>query len=334
MDKERKLIFLSYANEDFSHAHKIREGLINRGLNVWFDKIDLKPGRWIPQIVNAISRSRYFVICLSNAALTKISTENSGFQNEELNLAFQIALGQPDSVFTIVPVRLEKCGRGDSRISMFQQYDLFADFERELDRLAVILGGNPLVDQNIIDTRSEEEISIQSFIGKADIASYLGDYKMLLDNCKAIAKIKPNFQKAFHNKEICVDKLRLHKEARKVPTKQDIFPNGLFKSKKSKLRIKNQESKGFSKTDLVKAIAGKTKLKLNDTEKLVNTFIEAVSSELKTKGKVTLVGFGTFAVAHRKEKVGVNPKTGERIIIKAKAVPVFKPGKALKEFVK
>ncbi len=67
---------------------------------------------------------------------------------------------------------------------------------------------------------------------------------------------------------------------------------------------------------------------------MVNAFIETVSDELKGKGKVTLVGFGTFAVAHRKTKSGVNPKTGAKITIAAKDVPVFKPGKALKEVVK
>jgi DNA-binding protein HU-beta len=90
----------------------------------------------------------------------------------------------------------------------------------------------------------------------------------------------------------------------------------------------------MNKTELVKAIAAKAKLKLSDTEKLVNAFIETVSEELKNKGKVTLVGFGTFAVAHRKQKTGVNPKTGAKITIAAKDVPVFKPGKALKEMVK
>ncbi len=90
----------------------------------------------------------------------------------------------------------------------------------------------------------------------------------------------------------------------------------------------------MNKTELVKAIAAKAKLKLSDTEKLVNAFIETVSDELKGKGKVTLVGFGTFAIAHRKEKTGVNPKTSEKITIKAKNVPVFKAGKALKEIVK
>jgi DNA-binding protein HU-beta len=67
---------------------------------------------------------------------------------------------------------------------------------------------------------------------------------------------------------------------------------------------------------------------------LVNAFIETVSEELKDQGKVTLVGFGTFAVANRKAKTGVNPKTGAKITIPAKKVPVFKAGKALKEMVK
>lgn len=90
----------------------------------------------------------------------------------------------------------------------------------------------------------------------------------------------------------------------------------------------------MNKTELVKSISEKADLKVADTEKLVNAFIEAVSTELKKKGKVTLVGFGTFSVANRKEKIGVNPKTGQKIKIKAKNVPVFKAGKALKEKVK
>jgi DNA-binding protein HU-beta len=90
----------------------------------------------------------------------------------------------------------------------------------------------------------------------------------------------------------------------------------------------------MNKTELTKAIAEKAKLKVSDTERLVNAFIDTVSEELKGKGKVTLVGFGTFTVSHRKQKTGVNPKTGSKITIKAKDVPVFKPGKALKDKVK
>lgn len=89
----------------------------------------------------------------------------------------------------------------------------------------------------------------------------------------------------------------------------------------------------MNKTELVKAIAEKASLKVTDTEKLVNAFIETVSDELKDKGKVTLVGFGTFSVSHRKSRTGVNPKTGAKLTIESKDVPVFKPGKALKDMI-
>ena len=90
----------------------------------------------------------------------------------------------------------------------------------------------------------------------------------------------------------------------------------------------------MNKSELVKAISEKSNLKLFEAEELVNKFVDTITDELENKGKVTLVGFGTFAVAHRKEKTGVNPKTGQQITIPAKFVPVFKPGKALKDLVK
>jgi nucleoid DNA-binding protein len=62
--------------------------------------------------------------------------------------------------------------------------------------------------------------------------------------------------------------------------------------------------------------------------------MDIISNQLQNNGKVTLVGFGTFRTAHRKAKTGVNPKTGARISIPAKNVPVFKAGKALKDSVK
>jgi DNA-binding protein HU-beta len=46
-----------------------------------------------------------------------------------------------------------------------------------------------------------------------------------------------------------------------------------------------------------------------------------------------LIGFGTFGARKRKARNGRNPQTGAKIKIKAKTVPVFKPGKALKDAV-
>ena len=54
-------------------------------------------------------------------------------------------------------------------------------------------------------------------------------------------------------------------------------------------------------------------------------------SRADTIFSVTLIGFGTFKVAHRKARKGMNPQTGAELKIKAKKVPKFLPGKALKD---
>ena len=89
----------------------------------------------------------------------------------------------------------------------------------------------------------------------------------------------------------------------------------------------------MNKTELVDAIAKETGLSKKDSEKAVKAFTEAVSKELKKKGKVQLVGFGTFETAKRAARTGQNPQTGAAIKIPAATVPKFKAGKALKDAV-
>ncbi len=71
------------------------------------------------------------------------------------------------------------------------------------------------------------------------------------------------------------------------------------------------------------------------TKKQANQFIDIMLETIKRtvkKGEdVTLVGFGTFTKTRKASRLGVNPSTGERIRIKARVVPKFKPGKPWKD---
>ena len=60
----------------------------------------------------------------------------------------------------------------------------------------------------------------------------------------------------------------------------------------------------------------------------------AVSGALKQGDKVALVGFGTFSVAERGERTGINPSTKAAITIPAKKVAKFKAGAELAEAIK
>ena len=68
-----------------------------------------------------------------------------------------------------------------------------------------------------------------------------------------------------------------------------------------------------------------------DADAFINTMLDTVKKAVKKGDDVSLVGFGTFTKVKRAARMGVNPATGERIKIKAKTLPKFKPGKAWKE---
>ena len=61
--------------------------------------------------------------------------------------------------------------------------------------------------------------------------------------------------------------------------------------------------------------------------------MDVITEELKKGEKVQLVGFGTFEVTERAERMGRNPKTKETMVIAASKAPKFKAGKALKDAV-
>jgi DNA-binding protein HU-beta len=90
----------------------------------------------------------------------------------------------------------------------------------------------------------------------------------------------------------------------------------------------------MNKAELIEAISGVTQQTKADTERALDAFIDVVSKNIKKKEGIKLVGFGTFTVSQRKARVGRNPQTGEEIKIPARKVPVFRPGKELKESVR
>ena len=87
----------------------------------------------------------------------------------------------------------------------------------------------------------------------------------------------------------------------------------------------------MNKTELIAAVAEKAGLTKKDVEKAVAALLETVKGEVAKKGKVQLIGFGTFEVAERAERTGRNPQTGAEMVIPASKAPKFKAGKALKD---
>ncbi len=88
----------------------------------------------------------------------------------------------------------------------------------------------------------------------------------------------------------------------------------------------------MNKGDLVNEVA-KVLCTKKEAQAAVDCVLASITKALKKKDTVTLIGFGTFKVEKRKARKGRNPQTGEVIKIKAKRVPKFVAGKALKDAV-
>ena len=87
----------------------------------------------------------------------------------------------------------------------------------------------------------------------------------------------------------------------------------------------------MNKTELVTAMADQAGLTKKDAEAALKAFVDVITEGLKNGEKISLVGFGTFDVAERAAREGINPATGKKIQIAASKAPKFKAGKALKD---
>lgn len=85
----------------------------------------------------------------------------------------------------------------------------------------------------------------------------------------------------------------------------------------------------MNKTELIEKIATGAGLSKADAKKALDATVAAVKDALVAGDKIALVGFGTFSVAERPAREGINPATKEKITIAAKKVAKFKAGSEL-----
>ena len=87
----------------------------------------------------------------------------------------------------------------------------------------------------------------------------------------------------------------------------------------------------MNKTELVKKIAKQSNHTQKDVLEIIDSFQDVIGDELAKGNEIQLTGFGSFEVTQRPEHMGINPKTGETILIKASKSPKFKASKLLKD---
>lgn len=64
-----------------------------------------------------------------------------------------------------------------------------------------------------------------------------------------------------------------------------------------------------------------------EAARLVEIIFESIKSRLGGGEKVQITGFGTFVIRQKRERRGLNPQTGEEMVIKPRRSVVFRPSK-------
>jgi len=95
----------------------------------------------------------------------------------------------------------------------------------------------------------------------------------------------------------------------------------------------SKEVIGMTKPEMINAVAQRTGMKKKDAGQAIGAVLDTIVENIRKKQPVALVGFGTFDVRKRAERMGRNPRTGERIRIPATTVCIFRPGRRLREAV-
>ena len=89
----------------------------------------------------------------------------------------------------------------------------------------------------------------------------------------------------------------------------------------------------MTKIELVEKVANQIDLTKKDAESVVGIIFQSITDSLSKGDKVELRGFGSFRVRQRNARTGRNPKSGEKVEVPSRKVPVFKAGKDLRKMV-
>jgi DNA-binding protein HU-beta len=90
----------------------------------------------------------------------------------------------------------------------------------------------------------------------------------------------------------------------------------------------------MNKAAIVDVISAKLDMTKKMAEDAVDLVFSSITDTLAKGDEASIAGFGVFLAKKRDARMGVNPRTGEKLQIKATTTPKFRAGKALKEAVK
>lgn len=83
------------------------------------------------------------------------------------------------------------------------------------------------------------------------------------------------------------------------------------------------------RSDIEKEIADRFNLQPSQSEQILDTIIDSMTSVLRNDGRIEIRGFGSFFTKSYGSYGGRNPRTGDYVAVPEKKLPHFRPSKEL-----
>ena len=87
----------------------------------------------------------------------------------------------------------------------------------------------------------------------------------------------------------------------------------------------------MNKSELIEEISKQLDIPYKKADTVVNLIFGSIVDAMKNNRRVEVRGFGSFVMRDYKPYVGRNPKSGNKIHVKAKRLPFFKAGKDIRD---
>ena len=88
----------------------------------------------------------------------------------------------------------------------------------------------------------------------------------------------------------------------------------------------------MNKSELITSLSDSQNITHDEAATVLDFFIDIIKATLVDGNRIEIRGFGSFQMKDYKGYTGRNPRSGEKATVAPKRLPVFRPGKELKDF--
>lgn len=87
----------------------------------------------------------------------------------------------------------------------------------------------------------------------------------------------------------------------------------------------------MNKNELIKSVSKQSSLSQKEAKEALDAITSLIKDALNKGEEIKIMGFGKFEVKDRSERITINPKTKQKMIIPKTKVASFKASKNLKD---